>query len=265
MSNQKIIPFGKYRDKPIDILKEDTSYTEWLLAQSWFKEKYPEINTIIINNFNINTDNTPEHNTMQIKFLKEEYRLKLAYLLKKEKLFTYNKKHFKNYLLKIISSLNLSTEESKLNIINEILKLKGTSLLRLSNPNFEKDGLDVIYHIVYGYDTNSGISDYDPQELKTFIKMIWDANISMTFRIELKPEVGDDFPAVLRQMKSLRANILIMKKYTGIGASYEELVEFFNLENIKVILEKEIDITSIPQFDEVLDFDTEVAQQITNM
>jgi hypothetical protein len=71
MTNQ-IVPFGKYKDKAIEVLQSDRHYLDWLLAQSWFKDRYSDLFTIVINNFQEPTD-TPEHNAMHVKFLSDDY------------------------------------------------------------------------------------------------------------------------------------------------------------------------------------------------
>lgn len=43
------INFGKYCGKEITSIIKDTNYKEWLLKQSFFKEKYPEIYNAVIN------------------------------------------------------------------------------------------------------------------------------------------------------------------------------------------------------------------------
>ena len=37
-----IMPFGKYRGAPLDAVRADNAYAEWLLRQTWFGERYPE-------------------------------------------------------------------------------------------------------------------------------------------------------------------------------------------------------------------------------
>lgn len=36
-----MMPFGKYRGAPVDMIVSDFPYCEWLLAQEWFVVKYP--------------------------------------------------------------------------------------------------------------------------------------------------------------------------------------------------------------------------------
>ncbi|MCF7994765.1 MAG: hypothetical protein K9L88_07985 [Chromatiaceae bacterium] len=63
-----VVPFGKYRGQPVDVLQQDQDYCEWLLGQGWMQSRYPELRTIIINNFH-EPEETPEHNSLQARFL----------------------------------------------------------------------------------------------------------------------------------------------------------------------------------------------------
>jgi len=41
------IPFGKYKDKPIEVLAQDLGYAEWILEQEWFAQKHPDLHKAI--------------------------------------------------------------------------------------------------------------------------------------------------------------------------------------------------------------------------
>ena len=43
----KIIPFGKYKGQPIDVLATDPDYVRWFLSQPGIKNKYPDFVQII--------------------------------------------------------------------------------------------------------------------------------------------------------------------------------------------------------------------------
>ena len=45
-----IVPVGKYKGEPITSLLKDTKYLNWLIQQKWFKEYYPIIYEICVNN-----------------------------------------------------------------------------------------------------------------------------------------------------------------------------------------------------------------------
>jgi len=67
-----IVPFGKYKGKPVTELIADTGYLGWLKKQDGIEKKYPKIYNIVVNQIigtnNINSK-TPEHNELQNKFL----------------------------------------------------------------------------------------------------------------------------------------------------------------------------------------------------
>ena len=85
LNNQNlIVPFGKYKGKPIDVLAQDYEYCDWLLQQGWLQEKYGNVYTIIVNNFGEPTE-TPEHNKMQYECMKKENVIQIIRLLGKYK------------------------------------------------------------------------------------------------------------------------------------------------------------------------------------
>ena len=45
VTQQLTIPFGKYKDQPIDSL--DDGYKDWLSGQPWFETKYPDIHAAV--------------------------------------------------------------------------------------------------------------------------------------------------------------------------------------------------------------------------
>ena len=63
-----IVPIGKYKGQPIEVLQGDPGYAEWLLAQPWFRERYASVFQVIVNNFGEPAE-TPEHNRLQARFL----------------------------------------------------------------------------------------------------------------------------------------------------------------------------------------------------
>lgn len=194
--SHEIIPFGKHKGKPIEILAEDKEYTHWLLAQPWFKTKYQNIYTVVINNFHEPVD-TPEHNEMQVKFLNRDYALKFACLL-------------------------------------EPRFYDAAKTPQSSEPIFER-GYDVSYMTV-------------SEELRLYIKFI----------VEIKPTIGDDFPSVLRQMKTSMPVLydehvtktfycLLVRQYVGEGASRDQFIQFFQSQKYTVVFASDVDSVQLPQ------------------
>lgn len=60
-------------------------------------------------------------------------------------------------------------------------------------------------------------------------------------RIELKPVVGDDYPAVLRQMKPNRSTVLFVGEYTGQGATEEQFVQTMATADIRVVFARDVE------------------------
>ena len=77
MSSESIplVPFGKYKGKPITDLIADTSYVDWCKKQDWFKN-FPSVYNIVVHQtFQTNTNSkTPEHNKIQNMFLKDDFQ-----------------------------------------------------------------------------------------------------------------------------------------------------------------------------------------------
>src|SRR6516225_4197283 len=76
----KIVPFGKYKGQPIEVLREDRSYLDWLSGQDWFRERYAGIYTLIVNNFS-EVSETPDHNALQVLFLDDDFCARFATVL----------------------------------------------------------------------------------------------------------------------------------------------------------------------------------------
>jgi hypothetical protein len=76
-----IMPFGKYKGKPIEVLMQDKQYANWLKDQPWFREKFSNHYTIIINNLSTELVDNPEHNEMQVNSISADYSPKVAYVV----------------------------------------------------------------------------------------------------------------------------------------------------------------------------------------
>jgi hypothetical protein len=77
-SNEKgaIIPFGKYKGQPVEILQGDSDYLQWLLAQDWFRTRFASVYNVIIN-YSGEATETPEHNALQVLFLDDAFCIAL--------------------------------------------------------------------------------------------------------------------------------------------------------------------------------------------
>ena len=113
----------------------------------------------------------------------------------------------------------------------------GQSEYRLSAIDFEPEGGGDV-GIIASWDKHHPLGDYVFRQA--------------TVIIELKPAMGDDYPAVLRTMKRIGANrsgskdvfiikLLVVRNYSG-AINREQLVQIFNLSNIHVVFESDVNI-----------------------
>jgi hypothetical protein len=176
-----IVPFGKYKGEPITTLLNDTKYLEWCKDQEWF-QKFPIVYNICVNQTLTTTNQgskTPEHNKLQNLFLKSN-------IFNIEKLLRhyYNKTH-KN--LKIYDdgtitfegmfNWDLIVEDYAWDLCDCVWSDEKNTCDCEINKNFRKKN--------------------NIHEDSTFHCLRFDE-----LYCEIKPLLGDDYPCVLRKMKT---------------------------------------------------------------
>jgi hypothetical protein len=112
---------------------------------------------------------------------------------------------------------------------------------------FEVSGVDVAltisasiqYSLEIEYDKTGAPHDH-------FFAYVWrnwqDSSCwQKKLNIEIKPTIGDDYPAVLRQMKANESDVLFIGTYAGKGAAREQFVKTFATADIRVVFVDEIE------------------------
>lgn len=187
-STELVIPFGKYKGRSVgEISGIDPQYLEWLAAQDWFARKYQPIYNIIAAPTD---DMSPEHNTLQVKFLDDDF------------------------CIKIISMINS--------------KVKGWELVERQ------------MELPYG---DVGIKLNFAEEDKSLNKLYW-----KIFYFELKPSIGDDYPAFLRQVRAQRQKkigsdensiffqwCVVYENFSATSVTEKQMKQMFNEANISII------------------------------
>lgn len=176
-----------------------------------------------------NLDKNKQFQTLTIK--RSEYPSKKSKdeALKRNNLhFEEENKRIRNSILREESNLNSYAQNSIKNIEKIAIKIENLEKERILeliiNRSFEKRGADVTLSISF-YD-----KEYDLEQ-----------PIINEINIEIKPQVGDDYPAVLRQMRNNNSRILFLNSYTGIGADLSQFIKTFELSDIRVIFKHEVD------------------------
>jgi hypothetical protein len=250
MDINNIMPFGKYKGQPIEVLAQDQGYCKWLLSQAGIKDKYPIICQIIINNFGVPND-TPEHNALQAHFLDDYFCLALAGLInwlpidrtfsiqQIEEKICYTENQIKN--LKdtnndnsLSSQYRRMIEERNSGIYNcdnknqlqetlkNLLNIKEIFYSKISTFKIDKDFENG------GWDITLDIHD----SIYYFLYLDEQRKNGCKIAIEIKPSLGDDYPNILRQMKNtnirLEYQCLVYDKYNAIGATLDDIKKIFS-------------------------------------
>jgi len=284
-------PFGKYQGQPVDRVMADHSYLEWVLNQPWFAEDYSRLHGLIIN-FGNESQDSPEHNAFQIRFLDEEVRLAVARRLGFEELDGAVCGKQKAVARRIGKELGCVVHEKE-------------SQLRVSAVKFEESGWDVAFDIlpasyVAWLDAARGkdyvellegwgkpkLAESNRGKLKahhgTLDVAVYEPNSFRRPRVlvELKPDLGDDYPSVLRQIQRYpggenesfaetgrvrrssgrgaqgsrgskagaprELKVLIVRRARFSTVSFEQVKAFFASANVLFILESELDVRDDP-------------------
>ena len=237
---------------------------------------YPALLAFLIGRFGA-PDCTPEHNKLQNRFLEEEFALKFALAASprvqevREILGRFDLA--RSWGVHAQSMLERGKERAErmpgtlreralgeaLDRIEALAKtlvfhpgtgtLEGTIWKKpvvVSRLQFEQDGADVAFRI----DCSCGIaatsvvgaapaSTAEDNELFGYSEM--DA-----FSIEVKPLVGDDYPAILRAMKAVKTKQLLVGEYCGESATWGQVKKIFSLSGIVALLLEDVEHTVLP-------------------
>src|SRR5262245_17332225 len=258
-ADPKIIPFGKYKGRLIDeVLVDDPNYLQWLAGQDWFRAKFNILHQVIINR-GAEPEETPDHNAMQVRFLDDNFCLRFiryyageslraklqAVLSNKAESVRTNVKELKSslqYHLKYCPD----DQDRIANIKQQIQRLERLLAEQISHridevelkikQSFEEGGVDVVLQIW----ARNNLHDIEIEMWEMYPRNADGRQLHRGVAIEIKPVIGDDYPAVLRQMKANGSNVLFVGEYRGQGASQEQFVKTMATGGIRVVFARDV-------------------------
>lgn len=233
-----VIPFGKHKGATVaELLARDPAYADWITAQAWVAERFAELHAAILTR-GAGTDDSPEHNALQARFLDERFRtallrcaakdwldatrfdtaLSIFYgdarrrgVLNHENRWDFDRTHDVDGKLRILGAVRDDVASIPLELFTKAI--------------FESNGVDVM--VVW-----------DHAKTRNEAKL---AYVRTKLNVELKPSMGDDFPSIMRQMRRLEATVLVVGAYTGRGASEPQMRAMFAASGITVVFVQEIE------------------------
>jgi len=247
-----VIPFGKHKGATVaELLEKDPAYAEWITAQGWVAERFAELHAAILSR-GAGTDDSPEHNVIQARFLDPVFRVacvSAAYpgLIadeKNERVKWAGEEAFKsvwkgNGWYRVegwrVSNTKFATmaeaiaaEQSIKDAEKASDKINGEKA-RIEAENTEK-ATGVLSKVVF--------------EQKGIDAIISFKNImyySRTFKVEIKPTMGDDYPTVMRQAQRLGCSVLLIGEYTGRAVPEPLVRQMFAASGIVMISVRDIE------------------------
>ena len=193
-----LIPFGKHKGEPVEVLLADADYRDWLMAQPWFRDRYPVVYQTIIN-YGGEPADTPEHNEMQASFLDDERCLRLGAVISP----------------KTVSQDGSGVWRLRTDWWDAGRWVPSDEPAMVKHRRFEFSGWDVFYRIAG-----------------------W-----MTIMVELKPDLGDDFPSVLRQVLRYGGDgdrCVIARRHQFTSVKWEQVVTIFRESGVTLLHESDL-------------------------
>ena len=213
-SGTNVVPFGKHKGQPMEVLRQDPEYAQWILDNGVVSEtKYRNVYVFLTGQQSVESQDTPEHNRYQVMFLDQTF------------------------------ANDVFDAAAPGLRINSVVENRVWS--KLGNYNFSRQAewdaereeqmkhppaLEELGNVRVEFEVRGKMGGSADVQLSTG---------TSTARIEIKPSMGDDFPAVLRQMKASLCNVLYLGSYHGKGATLEDVKKLFGISHIKVLMHEE--------------------------
>ncbi len=201
----EVIPFGKYKGQPVEVVVQDRQYVEWLTAQPWFRERFANIHTLIVNNFQEPTE-TPVHNALQARFLDPAFRARFFEVVRA------------NAVAGAPAAVEFEVEGFDVQVVGKIHAIN----------HYESGPREVIESASLFVEIKPTVADDYPAVLR----QIKDARqrpriLKMDYCRQVQENVTRDA-------------VLLLEEYTGSGATCEQFIEIFEASGIKVVFLDEI-------------------------
>lgn len=256
-----VLPFGKHKGSTVaELLARDPAYAEWIVAQGWVAERFAELHAAILSR-GAATDDSPEHNAIQVRFLDETFRVACILAVRPKMIHEARISLSGDLALDDIHKLSgakatiadekrdiarfktwddqperanrlieecqkkISAREARIPILLEKIEaIKATRHQLLTKVKFEQRGIDVMLYL--GFREHTRFNEYDRRPDLT---------------IEIKPTMGDDFPSVMRQMERLQCGTLVLGEYTGRAVSAPQLRQMFEANGKRLLFVRDIE------------------------
>lgn len=265
-----VVPFGKHKGKTVaELLTTDPTYADWVTAQGWVAERFAELHAAILSR-GAGTDDTPEHNALQGRFLDSAFCLATLRVLRPARIAN-EIKSLRNVLASrrkdpaIRQRQNVEYAEAgvrqamkgpwfvhdwtpeKIQEVTERNIAEAEQTLAEEKEKFNKiqDEIDNLPDLSsYKARVLCQVEEFEYKGVDVVLKWTVEFDIyteTGTLNVELKPSLGDDYPSVMRQMRTLGCRHIVVGTYTGRGLSEPQLRSMFETNGMRLVFLQEIE------------------------
>jgi hypothetical protein len=274
---QEVLSFGKHKGQPFEVLLQDSGYALWLMNSMFAKlqTNHPELLAFLITRYGL-PDRTPVHNKLQNKFLDQEFCLQFAVAgsagvrsalaalaarvvdveaawTKRVQATVQGWPDFSGMAkrMKGFPSIEQQLHKARDALLHEAehIQVFGCSDDKtlcaqpgIGRLEIEVEGADVRFTLSMEYAVEAELHPSKREYNGLHTGTLEHFSFSETFRIEVKPVLGDDYPAVLRTMKATNCTHLLVDEYCGDGATWEQVVKVFALSKMTAVLLADVQV-----------------------
>lgn len=227
-----IIPFGKKRGLPADDLLNDPEYLNWLQknAAEYTRQRYPDFYPVLMNSGRRATE-TPDHNRLQALFLDDQYRQAFCRVVKpgwEDRIWS-----------DFVAEVSYQAREAHPEFREALERLPAVCWSDVSTKAwFEIKGIDVGIEMSIEIQRLTNDATIPAFCLPYALRFPGEKE---TFTVEIKGDIGDEYPTVLRQMLALKSRYLFLESYSGLGATMEQFIDIFHSSGRIVVFKDDVD------------------------
>jgi hypothetical protein len=247
-----IIPFGKHKGRTVaDVLATDPQYAEWMLGQAWFADRFAELHAALLSR-GAATDDTPEHNAIQARFLDPLFQAAFVLLAIGPKKWQERQGTARENELEIRQHPGLHKWQSQLSTHRSNIKYLQDRIERCRSDYTMASMVshwetDVAKEKIKLQEVEQILADSRRRAEATPVAVIFGSSAGFERRgvdvvlrwwftiaerearqpgsargfedavgIEIKPSLGDDFPTVMRQMERLEGPAMTADGYRSL-------------------------------------------------
>lgn len=248
-----IIPFGKYKGRSLkEVARVDADYLKWLQHQPWFKKKFAV--NVTVNNYSEGpSQDSPEHNALQARFLDEDFLMEIfAPFFGRDPVMMMQGNRDHDYQMVRSRADEAAAQGPRPDYLYgqkdtrprwEIVEKNSWPDARIAwRTNFEVEGADVSVRAWVPRFSADICKDKDAEVVTVEYFEVaperYDIDLSTHLfwaKIECKPSIGEDYPAILRQMKRNKCEYLVYERFVAESVPLEKVKKIFAASEIRMI------------------------------